>query len=150
MTNPASSVVQVAWRMNAQVFHRQYFIDNNVVGIPDNSSLGFSLSARATSQRLGQLDIWPMLPSESGVYTCEVVMLMNNHGETQVIRHSTIVLVSEYGLQSLFECTTLICLSGGNDDQLGIDWSVRRRPLDHSTFDHCWSLPCPYLQSTET
>ncbi|ELU04262.1 hypothetical protein CAPTEDRAFT_194551 [Capitella teleta] len=94
MVYPMSSVVQVTWRKNTQAFYRQYIVDNQIIGLPDNSTLGHTLKPRISSQRVGQIAIWPLLPEESDAYTCEVNRLLDNEGKTKVMRHSTTVVVT--------------------------------------------------------
>ncbi len=70
-------------------------MNGHSVGYPENSTLGFMLGFRATSQKLGQINLWPMMPGEEGIYSCEVTMIVDNLGSTIVKKKTFGVFVSE-------------------------------------------------------
>ena len=93
LANPPSSLIQVTWRKNIQPFYHQYLLNGQNVGFPHNSTLGYMLGMRVTSQRTGQINLWPMLPGESDAFICEVALLQDNEGRTKIRRFTTAVFV---------------------------------------------------------
>lgn len=96
MTVPPSSVVIVKWRKNADEFFSQYLVDNQSVGHFPNNSVGHALGFRVIPIQLGQIAVYPVLPGESGVYSCEVALMEDNQGKTKIVRHTTTVIVCKW------------------------------------------------------
>lgn len=91
---PPTSVLEVNWLYNGQPFYHQYFSNGQNAGFPHNSTKGFMIGARVSSQGLGQITIWPVAPGEDGQYTCRGFLSSGNDGVTEERGKSTAVFVS--------------------------------------------------------
>ena len=92
---PPSTVVSVTWRHNHQAVYHQYYTNGRHYGIPHNTTLGFKFTFRASSLRYGQVNVWPILPKEDGIYSCEVAKIADDTGKTVIIRKTFGVFVSK-------------------------------------------------------
>lgn len=95
LVQPVDSLVQVSWYRNDELLYYQYLVSGHLVGYPPNTTAGVMFHARASSQSVGQVTLWPVAPAEGGVYSCHVVMT-GSDDVTNVRRNKTItVLVCE-------------------------------------------------------
>ena len=95
LTLPHSSLLVVTWRKNFQRFYQQYIVQGQHVGIAPNLTYGFSIGPRVTSHNVGQVNVWPMLPDESGLYSCDVIAMQEDTGRALVKRKMFGVIVSK-------------------------------------------------------
>ena len=110
LVQPIDSLVQVSWYRRDELLYYQYWFDGRVLGYPPNSTNAFMFAARATSQRVGQVNIWPVAPNEDGVYRCDVIMADSTHNGQHLKRTKTFsVFVCEYSTFQIFH--SVICFS---------------------------------------
>ena len=95
LVTPPDSVLEVTWYKDANSFYHQTHVTGSNVGYATNSSQGVSIGMRVTSNWFGQVNIWPVLPGEQGVYSCRVTSAVNHFGETTVKTRSFGVFVSK-------------------------------------------------------
>ena len=100
LATPPDNVLEVTWYKDANKFYHQSYMTGSNTGFPDNSTLGLSMGMRVSSNWFGQVNIWPVLPGEEGVYSCQVTSAANHLGETTVKSKSYGVFVSKLSKSS--------------------------------------------------
>jgi len=74
LVQPLDSLVQVTWHRDGQLIYHQYLVSGHPVSYPPNTTAGVMFHARASSQAVGHVTVWPVAPSDGGVYSCHVIM----------------------------------------------------------------------------
>lgn len=93
LVQPPTSVLQIDWLHNGQPFYHQYYTNAQNVGFPHNSTKGFMMGMRVSSQGLGQVTIWPVAPGEDGQYACRAYLSSGDDGLTEERGKTTMVFV---------------------------------------------------------
>ena len=91
MVQPVDSLVQVSWYRDNELLYYQYLVNSHAVSYPPNTTTGVMFHARASSESVGQVTVWPVAPGEGGVYSCHVIM-SGSDDVTNVHRHKTIAV----------------------------------------------------------
>ena len=89
LVQPLDSLIQVSWRRDSDLLYYQYLVNDRSISYPPNTTAGLMFHARASSQTVGQVTVWPVAPDEGGVYSCHVIM----SGSDDVRRHKTITVI---------------------------------------------------------
>lgn len=80
------------------------------MGIALNATTpGRVLGSRVTSQGIGQVSIRPMMPGESGLYSCDVTMIQDDSGRSIIRRKFYGVYVGKGHCSTTFSTFKLIC-----------------------------------------
>lgn len=97
LVQPLDSLVQVSWYRQHELLYYQYWHNGRILGYPPNSTNAFMFAARVTSQRVGQVNVWPVAPNEDGIYRCDVIMADSTNAGHHIKRIKTFsVFVREY------------------------------------------------------
>lgn len=90
---PLASVVQVQWFHNSEIFYYQYKLNGQDIGFPHNSTKGFMMGMRVSSQGTGQVTIYPVAPGEDGRYSCHATLSAGDDGRMVKREKTTTVFV---------------------------------------------------------
>ena len=101
LVQPVDSLVQVSWYHDDELLYYQYVVNARAVSYPPNTTAGVMFHARASSQSVGHVTVWPVMPRDAGVYSCHVVMSTGDDVTDAERRKTTTVFVRE----SLFAFT---------------------------------------------
>lgn len=93
LVHPPTSVLQITWLHNGEPFYYQYYMNGQNIGFPHNSTKGFMMGIRVSSQGIGQVTIWPVAPGEDGHYTCRAFLSSGDTGVTEERGKTTAVFV---------------------------------------------------------
>lgn len=108
LVQPVDSLVQVSWTRDNELLYYQYLVNDRLVSYPPNTTAGVMFHARASSQTVGQVTVWPVAPGEGGVYSCHVVM-SGTGDASNVERHKTITVFVFSG--AVVNSPLLVCQS---------------------------------------
>ncbi|KAI0231993.1 hypothetical protein LSAT2_017674 [Lamellibrachia satsuma] len=87
LSHTAGNLVQVTWRKNMQRFYQQYSSDGRYRGHA-TGEIGDRLEPRLKSVGVGHITLFPALPSDDGLYLCEVTRVSDESVGTEVLRKS--------------------------------------------------------------
>jgi len=108
LVQPVDSLLEVSWYRDDELLYYQYSINARVVSYPPNTTAGVLFHARASSQSVGHVTLWPVMPRDAGVYSCHVVM-SSGDDVTDAERHKTTTV---FVCESLVMCYVLpLCSS---------------------------------------
>lgn len=108
LVHPVDSLVQVSWHRDDELLYYQYSVNARAVSYPPNTTAGVMFHARASSQSVGQVTVWPVIPRDAGVYSCHVVM-SSGDDVTDAKRRKTTTVVVLTG--AVVNYALLVCLS---------------------------------------
>ena len=95
LVQPVDSLVQVSWYRNDELLYYQYLVNDRAVSYPPNTTAGFMFHARASSQSVGHVTLWPVAPQDAGIYRCNVVMSSGDDSADAERQKTTTVFVCE-------------------------------------------------------
>ena len=82
---PLSSVLAISWNQNFKPFYKQVLYNGQTVGVTLNQTeAGRALGPRVISQSIGQISIHPVMPGETGMYSCDVKMIADDSGRSTI------------------------------------------------------------------
>ena len=85
----------MTWRKNMQRFYQQYSSDGRYRGHA-TGEVGDRLEPRLKSVGIGHITLFPALPSDDGLYQCEVTRVSDESVGTEVLRKSFGVSVGRW------------------------------------------------------
>jgi len=111
LVQPVDSLVQVSWYRDDELLYYQYLINDRTVSYPPNTTAGFMFHARASSQSVGHVILWPVVPQDAGVYRCHVVISSGDDDATDAKQQkTTTVFVCESVIMFVFACNQQISM----------------------------------------